>query len=70
MSPVAGQRLDQLSASERQVAELIGQGMTNAEIAKRLKMSTATIKGYVSRILTKLDLTNRVQVAPLIHDLS
>ncbi|WP_372338945.1 LuxR C-terminal-related transcriptional regulator [Actinoplanes sp. RD1] len=31
-------------------------------------MSTATVKSYVSRILTKLDLTNRVQVAILIRD--
>jgi len=31
-------------------------------------MSTATVKAYMSRILTKLDLTNRVQVALLVHD--
>jgi DNA-binding NarL/FixJ family response regulator len=31
-------------------------------------MSTATVKGYVSRILTRFDLTNRVQIALLVHD--
>ena len=35
---------------------------------RRCAMSTATVKAYVSRILTKLDLTNRVQVALLVHD--
>jgi DNA-binding NarL/FixJ family response regulator len=64
----AGRSLERLSASERQVADLVGQGLTNAEIGERLRMSTATVKGHVSRILTKLDLTNRVQVALLIHD--
>ncbi|HZM76227.1 MAG TPA: response regulator transcription factor [Candidatus Limnocylindrales bacterium] len=66
----AGRSLEKLSASERQVADLVGQGLTNAEIGERLRMSTATVKGHVSRILTKLDLTNRVQIALLIHDLS
>ena len=64
----AGRCLEKLSASERQVADLVGQGLTNAEIGERLRMSTATVKGHVSRILTKLDLTNRVQIALLIHD--
>jgi len=62
------EKLSKLSASERQVADLVGQGLTNAEIGERLRMSTATVKGHVSRILTKLDLTNRVQIALLIHD--
>lgn len=62
------EKLGKLTASERQVAGLVGQGLTNAEIGQRLRMSTATVKGHVSRILTKLDLTNRVQVALLIHD--
>jgi DNA-binding NarL/FixJ family response regulator len=50
------------------VAVLVGQGRTNHEIGRDLLMSTATVKAYVSRILTKLDLTNRVQVALLVHD--
>ena len=60
--------LDRLSPGEREVALLVAQGRTNQEIGTALRMSTATVKAYVSRILTKLDLTNRVQVALLVHD--
>ncbi|MFI5838112.1 response regulator [Catenuloplanes sp. NPDC051500] len=61
-------RLTALSAGERTVAERIGRGLTNQEIATELRMSTATVKAYVSRMLTKLDLNNRVQIALLVHD--
>jgi DNA-binding NarL/FixJ family response regulator len=64
----ARRRLDQLSAGERAVAALVGQGRTNSEIGRELLMSTATVKAYMTRILTKLGLTNRVQVALLVHD--
>lgn len=37
-------------------------------IAERLVVSVATVKSYVSRLLTKLDLDNRVQIALLVHD--
>jgi DNA-binding NarL/FixJ family response regulator len=57
-----------LSPGERDVALLVAQGRTNQEIGTALRMSTATVKAYVSRILTKLALTNRVQVALLVHD--
>lgn len=50
------------------MADLVGQGRTNQEIGRKLALSTATVKAYMSRILTKLDLTNRVQVALLVHD--
>jgi DNA-binding NarL/FixJ family response regulator len=60
--------LQRLSAGERAVALLVGEGRTNQEIAGELVMSTATVKAYMSRILTKLDLTNRVQVALVVHD--
>jgi DNA-binding NarL/FixJ family response regulator len=60
--------LGRLSRAEHAVAALVGEGRTNIEIGRELHMSTATVKAYVSRILTKLDLTNRVQVALLIHD--
>ena len=46
----------------------LGQGRTNAEIAAELFMSVATVKAHVSRLLTRLDLNNRVQVALLVHD--
>ena len=46
----------------------MGSGASNAEIAASLYMSEATVKAHVSRLLTKLGLTNRVQIAILVHD--
>ena len=60
--------LDQLSEREREVALLLGQGKSNAEISAQLFMSVATVKAHVSRLLVKLGLNNRVQVALLVHD--
>jgi DNA-binding NarL/FixJ family response regulator len=64
----ARQALDRLSDGERTVARLVGQGKTNGEIGTELSISIATVKAYVSRVLTKLELNNRVQVALLVHD--
>jgi DNA-binding NarL/FixJ family response regulator len=50
------------------VANAVGQGSSNAEIAAELYMSVATVKAHVSRLLMKLDLGNRVQIALLVHD--
>ncbi|GAA2603788.1 hypothetical protein Adu01nite_34910 [Paractinoplanes durhamensis] len=58
--------LAQLTPGERGVALLIADGKTNQEIAAKLLMSTPTVKAYVTRIFTKLDLSNRVQVAALV----
>ncbi|MET8154665.1 response regulator transcription factor, partial [Actinoplanes sp. NPDC005259] len=60
--------LERLSERERDVALLLGQGRSNAEISAELFMSVATVKAHVSRLLVKLDLNNRVQVALLVHD--
>jgi len=60
--------LEQLTEREREVAVAIGQGKSNADIAAELYMSVATVKAHVSRLLTKLELTNRVQIALLAHD--
>jgi len=60
-------RLDRLGEREREVAVAVGQGKTNAEIAAELYMSLATVKAHVSHILTKLELTNRVQIALTVH---
>jgi DNA-binding NarL/FixJ family response regulator len=60
--------LDRLTDREREVAVAIGQGKANAEIAAELYMSVATVKAHVSRLLQKLDLDNRVQIALLAHD--
>ncbi|MEU5942386.1 response regulator transcription factor [Micromonospora sp. NPDC047548] len=57
-----------LTEREREVALALGRGWTNAEISGELFMSVATVKAYVSRLLTRLELNNRVQVALLVHD--
>jgi DNA-binding NarL/FixJ family response regulator len=60
--------LGQLSEREREVAVAIAQGRSNAEIGSELFMSVPTVKAHVSRILSKLDLNNRTQIALLAHD--
>jgi DNA-binding NarL/FixJ family response regulator len=57
-----------LTDREREVVVALGRGLSNAEIAAELYMSVATVKTYVSRVLTKLDMDNRTQVALLAHD--
>jgi DNA-binding NarL/FixJ family response regulator len=64
----ARRRLAELGEREREVAVAVGQGKSNAEIAAALYLSVPTVKTHVSRILTKLGLNNRVQVALLVHD--
>jgi DNA-binding NarL/FixJ family response regulator len=64
----ARKRLEVLTDREREVAVVVAQGLSNAEIGRRLFMSEATVKAHVSRVLAKLDLTNRVQAAILVHD--
>ena len=61
-------RIGDLSDREREVLQLLGSGDSNAELAKKLFVSEATVKTYVSRLLTKLDLTNRTQAAILAHE--
>ena len=65
---LAVQRLSSLTEREHEVAAAVGSGASNAEIAASLYMSEATVKAHVSRLLTKLDLANRVQIAILVHD--
>ncbi|MDI5979005.1 response regulator [Amycolatopsis magusensis] len=64
----AAARLAVLSPREAEVLQLIAEGLSNAEIGARVHMSEATIKTYVSRILSKVDCTNRVQAALLARD--
>jgi DNA-binding NarL/FixJ family response regulator len=69
--PLPGTRPDALaSATDREldVLRLLAQGRSNAEIAGELFLSEATVKTYVSRLLTKLDLRDRVQLTVLAYE--
>ncbi|MBW5482885.1 response regulator transcription factor [Streptomyces bambusae] len=64
----ARRRVAELSERERGVLALLGEGLSNADAGRRLHMSEATVKTYVSRILAKLECDNRVQAALLARD--
>jgi DNA-binding NarL/FixJ family response regulator len=64
----ARKKLETLTAREREVAQAVGDGRSNAEIARDLFVTVATVKAHVSRLLTKLHVDNRVQIALLVHD--
>lgn len=67
-SATAADRLAVLTERELEVAVCVGRGLSNSEIASELYLSIPTVKSHVSRLLTKLASTNRVQVAMIVHD--
>jgi predicted ATPase/DNA-binding CsgD family transcriptional regulator len=62
-APSLTRALGVLTRRERQVAELIAQGLSNKEIAARLVISPRTVEGHIEHILTKLGFTSRTQIA-------
>ncbi len=58
-------RLTVLTHRERQVLQLLGEGLSNREIAERLRLGVASVKNYVTALLAKLHLANRTQAAVL-----
>ncbi|MER6516609.1 response regulator transcription factor [Streptomyces sp. NPDC001553] len=61
--PPEDERLATLTERERAVLELIGEGLTNRQIAKQLYLSEKTVKNHISRLLGKLGVERRVQAA-------
>lgn len=57
--------LPELTPQERRVFELVGQGLSNRQIGERLHLSEKTVKNYVSRVLAKLHLDRRTEIAVL-----
>ncbi len=64
----AQQRLGVLTERELDVARAVGRGLSNADIAGELYLSVPTVKAHVSRLFEKLAVTNRVQIAIVVHD--
>ena len=72
MRAAAGTPLDRLSDREREVLELMAEGLTNTGIAQRLFVSERTVEGHVRHVLVKLDIpeddeANRRVLAVLTH---
>ena len=61
-------RLARLTDREREVAKAVSEGLTNAEIADRLHLGVATVKTHVGALFSKLEVTNRVQIARCLHE--
>ncbi len=64
----AREALRGLTERELDVAREVGRGHSNAEIGVQLHLSVPTVKAHVSRVFDKLQVTNRVQIAILVHD--
>lgn len=68
-APPEDDRLRDLSATERTLLDLLGEGLTNREIGARMFLAEKTVKNYVSRLLAKLGLHRRTQAALLAAEL-
>jgi len=62
------QLISELTERETEVLACLGEGLSNAQIAARLYLTEATVKGYVSRLLVKLQCANRTQVGLLAYE--
>ncbi|MET0424781.1 MAG: helix-turn-helix transcriptional regulator, partial [Actinoplanes sp.] len=56
-----------LSAREREIADLVGQAMTNRQIATRTAISPHTVNFHLRQIFGKFGITSRVELAALLH---
>ncbi|WP_235172157.1 helix-turn-helix transcriptional regulator [Rhodococcus erythropolis] len=67
--PTEPMGLSELTDREREVLALLGTGLSNAELSRELGVGAPTVKSHVSRVLSKLHLTSRVQAAILAREL-
>ncbi|MEU4675703.1 response regulator transcription factor [Micromonospora sp. NPDC023737] len=66
--PAARDRTAALTEREREVLGLVGAGLSNAEIARRLHLVEGTVKTYLTSIFTRLEVRNRVQAAIIAYE--
>ncbi|HEX5533561.1 MAG TPA: response regulator transcription factor [Actinomycetales bacterium] len=67
-APTPSRLPDEVTDRETAVLKLVARGLSNTEIASKLFLSEATVKTYVSRLLTKLNRRDRVQLAVLAYE--
>jgi DNA-binding NarL/FixJ family response regulator len=68
-SPAPNDPLARLTAQERRILDLIGDGLTNRQIAEHLYLAEKTVKNYISGLFAKLGVERRVQAAVLVSEL-
>lgn len=64
----ASERMEALSPREQEILGLISQGMTNADIGKKLHIEVGTVKNHVHNILQKLEVSNRQEASKLFKE--
>jgi DNA-binding NarL/FixJ family response regulator len=60
--------LAQLTGREAEILKLVGEGLSNKEVAARLSLQEKTVKHHMTRVLAKLNVRNRTEAALLMHE--